>query len=144
LLGKKLKNLGHHQPPKNKITKKTPINNILLYSAKKNKAKITPEYSTLKPATNSASASGKSKGALLVSANIEMKKITIKGNKGKKYQISDCFSIISIKFKEPEQRITASTVKPKETSYEIICAADLKAPNKAYLELLAQPPNKTP
>ena len=114
--GKKLKKLGHHQPPKNRITKKIPINNILLYSAKKNKAKITPEYSTLKPATNSASASGKSKGARFVSANIETKKITINGNNGNRYQTLTCFSIISIKFKEPEHKITDNTVNPKETS----------------------------
>ena len=57
---------------------------ILLYSAKKNKTKPTAEYSTLYPETNSASASGKSKGCLFVSAKIQKK--VIKEHKIK-YQI---------------------------------------------------------
>jgi hypothetical protein len=70
------------QPPKNNIVMTEDISNILLYSPKKNIAKIIDEYSTLYPATNSASASGKSNGALLVSASIEIKKIIVQGNKG--------------------------------------------------------------
>jgi hypothetical protein len=73
-----------NQPPKNKIVIKVDINSILLYSPKKNIAKIIEEYSTLYPATNSASASGKSKGARFVSASIDIKKITAQGNNGKK------------------------------------------------------------
>lgn len=64
---------GADQPPKKTKTIKVDIRIILAYSAKKNKAKLIPEYSTLYPETNSASASGKSKGALLVSANAEIK-----------------------------------------------------------------------
>jgi hypothetical protein len=60
---------------------------MLLYSAKKNKANAVELYSTLKPATNSASASGKSKGVLLVSAKIEIKKTTHSGSKGKQNQV---------------------------------------------------------
>jgi hypothetical protein len=45
------------------------------------------EYSTLYPATNSASASGKSNGTLFVSAKIEIKKMIEIGNKGKINQI---------------------------------------------------------
>jgi hypothetical protein len=52
------------------------------YSAKKNKAKPILEYSTLNPETSSDSASGRSNGALLVSANIETKNIKNKGRKG--------------------------------------------------------------
>ena len=63
---------------------------MLLYSPKKNIAKVIAEYSTKNPATNSASASGKSNGALLVSANIEIKKIIVIGNKGKQYQVFFC------------------------------------------------------
>lgn len=61
-----------NQPPKNKDVAKLHIKIIFAYSPKKNKAKPIAEYSTLYPATNSASASGKSKGALFVSANIEI------------------------------------------------------------------------
>jgi hypothetical protein len=48
------------QPPKKKITNNEDISKIFPYSPKKNIAKIIDEYSTLYPATNSASASGKS------------------------------------------------------------------------------------
>jgi hypothetical protein len=41
---------------------------MLPYSARKKAAKRSEEYSTLKPETSSASASGRSKGVLLVSA----------------------------------------------------------------------------
>jgi len=63
------------------------MTSILLYSAKKKRAKGVELYSTLKPATNSASASGKSKGVRFVSAKIDIKKIITKGKKGKQYQI---------------------------------------------------------
>ena len=62
------------QEPKKKKTNKKEFTNILVYSAKKKMAKFIAEYSTLYPATNSASASGKSNGILLVSAKIIMKK----------------------------------------------------------------------
>jgi hypothetical protein len=52
---------------------------ILLYSAKKKKANRIDEYSKLYPATNSASASGRSNGALLVSASKTIKSIIITG-----------------------------------------------------------------
>jgi hypothetical protein len=110
------------------------------YSAKKNIAKIIDEYSTLYPATSSASASGRSKGVLLVSATIEIKKIRASGNKGKMYQTVVCCAVtISVKFNDPAIKITGIKTKLMETSYEIICAADRSAPKKAYLELLAQP-----
>lgn len=53
------------------------------YSAKKKKAKVIEEYSTLYPETSSDSDSGKSKGTLLVSANIEIKNIKKTGKSGK-------------------------------------------------------------
>lgn len=57
------------------------------YSAKKNRAKPILAYSTLKPETNSDSASGKSKGALLVSANMDIRNIRNKGDKGVKKKV---------------------------------------------------------
>lgn len=71
-----------HQPPKKSNTNKVDIKIILLYSAKKNKAKEMPPYSTLYPETSSASASGKSKGARFVSATMDIKKIKNNGKKG--------------------------------------------------------------
>jgi len=79
--------IGESQPPKKQIAIITDNHNILLYSAKKNNAKVIAEYSTLKPATNSASASGKSNGARLVSANNEIKKTIQVGNKGKQNHV---------------------------------------------------------
>ena len=61
------------QPPRKIIVINNDIKIIFAYSAKKNKAKLIAEYSTLYPDTNSASASGKSKGALFVSAKAEIK-----------------------------------------------------------------------
>jgi hypothetical protein len=81
------KAIGDNHPPKKHITIIIDNHNILLYSAKKNKANVIAEYSTLNPATNSASASGRSKGARLVSANKDIKKIIQFGNNGKQYQV---------------------------------------------------------
>ena len=77
---------GASQPPRNIMEQKLHINIILAYSPRKNKAKAIAEYSTLYPATSSASASGKSNGARFVSARIETKNIKNKGNKGTMYQ----------------------------------------------------------
>lgn len=71
-----------NQPPKNSTDTKALIKSILAYSAKKNKAKVIAEYSTLYPETNSASASGKSKGCRLVSASIDTQNTINMGNRG--------------------------------------------------------------
>lgn len=108
---------GINHPPKNKIIKKLAINNILLYSPKKKRAKVILEYSTLYPATNSASASGKSKGARFVSANIDIKKTILQGNKGIQNQIvAFCINTISKRLKDPVNKTTGNIVKPIETS----------------------------
>lgn len=73
----------NHPPAKSK-TVRALINIIELYSAKKNKANPIAAYSTLYPLTNSDSASGKSKGALFVSAKILTKNIKNSGKKGSK------------------------------------------------------------
>lgn len=71
-----------NQPPtKSKIVSKL-IKIIEPYSAKKKRAKPIDAYSTLKPETSSDSASGKSKGARLVSAKIEIKNIKNNGKNG--------------------------------------------------------------
>jgi len=75
------KGMNNH-PPRNIITVKTLINIIEPYSARKNSAKPILAYSTLKPDTNSDSASGKSKGARLVSAKILTSHIKNKGKRG--------------------------------------------------------------
>jgi hypothetical protein len=70
-------------PPKNNNENIKHIKIILRYSAIKKNAKPKPEYSTLYPETNSASASGKSKGDLFVSAKADKKKKILKGKKKK-------------------------------------------------------------
>lgn len=93
---------------------------ILLYSAKKNKAKVIEEYSILYPATISASASGKSNGARFVSAKTEIKKITKIGNKGRQNQTLVAWAeTISIRLNDPAHIATGSSSKLIETSYDI-------------------------
>jgi hypothetical protein len=71
-----------NQPPRNIITEKVLMSIIEPYSARKKSAKPILAYSTLNPDTNSDSASGKSKGALFVSARIETRNIKKRGKKG--------------------------------------------------------------
>src|SRR5690606_28958571 len=71
--GKTTKNVGGNHPPKNKIEQIPLIRIMFAYSPRKNKANVMEEYSTLNPATSSASASGKSNGWRLVSANMQIK-----------------------------------------------------------------------
>lgn len=55
---------------------------MLAYSARKNKAKGPPAYSTLKPETNSDSPSVRSKGARFVSARVDTYHIKAIGQAG--------------------------------------------------------------
>lgn len=96
------------------MTKESQI--ILEYSAKKNSANAMPEYSTLYPATISASASGKSKGALFVSASTDIKNTTLTGSSGTTNQICACCSTISIKLNELAHAATGRSSKDIETS----------------------------
>jgi len=111
---------GESQPPKKHIAIIIESQSILLYSAKKNKAKVIAEYSTLNPATSSASASGKSNGARFVSANSEIKNTTQTGSRGKQNQVpSFCCCTISIKLNELAHIEIGNNKSPIETSYEI-------------------------
>lgn len=51
-------------------------------------------------------------------------------------QINSCAATISDKFNEPTLNKTAIKIKPIETSYAIICAADRNAPKKHILNYL--------
>ena len=86
------------------------------YSAKKKRAKPILAYSTLKPETNSDSASGRSNGALFVSAKIDTKNIKNKGKKGIKKNTKCWNKMISIKFNELTQIKIEIKIKPIETS----------------------------
>ena len=62
--------IGSQPPRKNRVVMKD-IRMMWIYSARKNRANVILEYSTLYPDTSSDSPSGRSKGVLLVSARIE-------------------------------------------------------------------------
>src|SRR5579862_478295 len=68
------------QPPRNSRVATQETVTMLAYSAMKNEANFMLEYSVWNPATSSFSASGRSKGTRLVSANAAItnkKKLTI-------------------------------------------------------------------
>ena len=73
-------------------------------------------YSTWKPPTISLSPSGKSNGARLVSAKVEMKKTMNIGNSGIKNQTRSCARTISVRFSDPAQSSTVTITKPMLTS----------------------------
>jgi len=119
LPGRKVKgnrSIGGNHPPKNNVDTKALIKSIFAYSPKKNKAKVIAEYSTLYPETNSASASGKSKGCRFVSASIDTQNIINIGNKGTINQMFFWAITIVLKLKEPAQTHTLIRMNPMETS----------------------------
>src|ERR1044071_7439719 len=73
--------MGDSQPPRNRMLIMAQSMITFIYSARKNSRKGPEEYSTKKPATNSLSASNRSKGGRWVSARDETKKITSMGNR---------------------------------------------------------------
>ena len=105
------------QPPRKISANRKLINIIWAYSARKKRAKVIDEYSTLYPETNSDSPSVRSNGALLVSAKHEIKNINAAGKSGKMNHVVCSWALIMLsKFIEPEHRITEIIIKPIETS----------------------------
>jgi hypothetical protein len=107
---------GINQPPVNSIAASVDINTIEQYSPKKKKTKIIELCSVKKPATNSDSASGKSKGVLFVSARIDIKNIMNTGSKGTTNQIDCWLSMILVILKDPVNIITIITAVLKISS----------------------------
>src|SRR6266571_4737227 len=77
---------GACQPPRNNVVANAETVTMLMYSARKNIANLSEEYSVWKPPTSSDSASGRSNGARLVSPTMEMQKITKLGTSNQAYQ----------------------------------------------------------
>jgi len=106
---------------------------MLLYSPRKNRANAVDEYSTLYPATSSASASGRSKGARFVSANIEITKII---NSTIFIQINCnpyfCINTKSFIRNDFVWNTIGRIISPIATSYEIIWLAERSPPRYAY------------
>src|SRR5665213_1607841 len=71
---------GGSQPPKNSTVIRPESMMTFMYSPRKNRRNGVDEYSVMKPATSSDSASRRSKGGRCVSASDEAKKITNMGN----------------------------------------------------------------
>src|SRR6185437_11887895 len=63
---------GGSHPPRNIVVPSAATVVMLMYSARKNIPNFSDEYSVWKPPTSSPSASGRSKGARLVSPTIEV------------------------------------------------------------------------
>src|SRR4030067_3184462 len=71
---------GPFQPPRNRVTAMAQIAITFMNSPRKNIPNFMLEYSVWNPATSSASASGRSNGARLVSANaVSMKMMKASG-----------------------------------------------------------------
>src|SRR5918999_2867746 len=78
--------IGDSQPPRKRIVPRAHIPMMATYSPSMNSRNGVEEYSTMKPATSSDSASGRSKGGRFVSAIAEMKKMTNIGRSHSQYQ----------------------------------------------------------
>src|ERR1700736_5524843 len=112
---------GDSQPPRNRIVVSAHIVMTATYSESMKSMYGVEEYSTMKPATSSDSASTRSKGGRLVSASAEMKKTMNIGNSGSQYQPNMpseefCASTMSVRRSEPTQSSTVIITKPMETS----------------------------
>src|SRR6478736_3600795 len=77
--------MGGSQPPRNMVTARMATSHMLAYSARKNMAKLMPEYSIMWPATISDSPSTTSKGWRLVSARPEMQYTRKIGSSGSQF-----------------------------------------------------------
>lgn len=133
---------GIWDAPRNKVADRVFMRRILAYSARKNRANGPPAYSTLKPETSSDSPSVRSKGARLVSAKVEIYHIAARGQAGRASQMASCVVPNACRVKSPEKIINASKIRPRLTSYEIVCATARRAPISAYFEFDAQPEPK--
>src|SRR5271154_3964388 len=136
--------MGGSQPPRNRIVVMAHMVVTATYSPSMNIMYGVEPYSTMKPATNSDSASTKSNGGRLVSASAETKKITNIGNSGSQYQPNSpktvfCASTMAVRLSEPTHNSTVMMTKPIETSYDTICAAERSAARNGYFEFDAQP-----
>ena len=95
---------------------------MAMYSPRKNSRNGVEEYSTVKPATSSDSASTRSNGGRLVSASADTKKITNIGNSGSQIPaehspiVPSCASTIADRLSEPTHSSTVMITKPIETS----------------------------
>src|SRR5829696_5100102 len=86
---------GAIQPPRNSVVATAERVTMLTYSARKNSANFSDEYSVWKPPTSSDSASGRSNGARLVSPTIDTAKIRKLTGSSQMYQPVCCAETMS-------------------------------------------------
>lgn len=134
--------VGKWEAPRKRMVDKVFINKIFAYSARKNRAKGPPAYSTLKPETSSDSPSVRSKGARFVSARVEIYHIAAKGQAGRRSQMASWVMLNICSVKPPVKITRERRISPRLTSYEIVWATARRAPINAYFELEAQPEPK--
>src|SRR5204863_7009307 len=89
--------IGHdaRQPPRNSVVAIAETVTMLTYSARKNSANFSDEYSVWKPPTSSDSASGRSNGARLVSPTMAMTNTAKLGISSQPNQPDDCAATMS-------------------------------------------------
>lgn len=104
------------EAPKNKVAESVFISKMFAYSARKNRAKGPPAYSTLKPETNSDSPSVRSKGARLVSARVEIYHMAARGQAGRISQTLSWATLKVCKVKPPVKMIIFRRISPRLTS----------------------------
>lgn len=102
--------------PRNSTADRVFISRMFAYSAKKNRAKGPPAYSTLKPETNSDSPSVRSNGARFVSARVEIYHIAANGQAGANSQILSWAVLNVCRVYPPEKIITDRRISPRLTS----------------------------
>src|SRR5262245_21423758 len=112
---------GGSQPPRNRTVPSAHNSTTATYSPSMNSIYGVDEYSTMKPATSSDSASSKSKGGRLVSATAETKNTTNIGRSGSQYQPNNPKGLfwaatMALRLSEPAQSNTVMITKPIETS----------------------------
>src|SRR3954470_21568935 len=94
--------MGGSQPPRNSTANRPESMITFMYSPRKNSRNGVEEYSTMKPATSSDSASSRSKGGRWVSAKVEMKNTIPIGNRTvNRNQPCACASTMAERFSEP-------------------------------------------
>src|SRR4026209_1675413 len=115
--------IGARQPPQPTTAVRAEISIMFMYSARKNSAKLMPEYSIMWPATISDSPSTTSNGARLVSATPLTKYTTSIGSSGSQFhdrkvmpfeanQPRPCPSTMSDRLRLPETISTTTSAKP--------------------------------
>jgi len=92
------------------------ISRIFAYSARKNKAKGPPAYSTLNPETSSDSPSVRSKGARFVSARVEIYHIAARGQAGTINQMASWAMLKVCRVKPPVKIMALRRISPRLTS----------------------------